>query len=106
MDAGGKGIILAPCPHGLRTRNPAHRPDGWLHSLASLLAVVALAKGSARRHQPVRPPTAVQRLELGQRLLDPLLSAFRSGLREGAAFWKALVGAAAACCWPWAARSD
>lgn len=80
-------------PHGLRPRpHPSRRPrhGGWLHSLSALLAVVARGE----RLKPLETGSAArrlrQRLELGQRLLDPLPAPLRGGLRQEQVFWKAL----------------
>jgi len=91
---GGRGIHPGAMPHGLRTRTSSrarlNRPDGWLHSLASLLAVVARGERLAPRDTSSAARRLRQRLELGQRLLDPLPQPLRAGLWEGQPFWKAL----------------
>ncbi len=74
-----------------RPRRPARDParDGVLHHLA---AVISLA-GRQGREGPgggVAGRRRRQRLELAQRLLDPLPAALKPTSRQGERFWSAL----------------
>jgi len=102
LTRGGKGIHPGAMPHGFgRHPKPGQPSDGWLHSLASLLAVVARGgKARASRHQQcARRLRHVWSWASGCWI--PCLQPLRSGLREGQASGKPLRGRRRHCCCLW-----
>ncbi len=83
---------LRPRPRRRPSRRPGGERDGWLRSLSTLLTVVA--RGERLNRQPVPLSSSSrrlrQRLELGQRLLDPLPAPLRTSHWHEEVLWKAL----------------
>ncbi|EAQ74624.1 hypothetical protein WH5701_13560 [Synechococcus sp. WH 5701] len=75
---------------------PPSRGSGWLHGLSTLLTVASQGERLAaqERSSPAELSSSgrrlSQRLELGQRLLDPLPAPLRGGRWQDQVLWQAL----------------
>lgn len=73
-----------------RSRPSSRQAGGWLHSLSRMLAVAARAERLKPDDNSSGARRLRQRLELGQRLLDPLPKALRTSNWPEEVVWKAL----------------
>lgn len=77
-------------------KRPPSRGSGWLHGLSTLLTVASQAERLAaqERSSPGELSSSgrrlSQRLELGQRLLDPLPAPLRGSHWQDQVLWRAL----------------